>query len=75
MARIEAMSDEDAGELLRIAELRARDPLIRFWADAPGDDEPWTSADESARNEVQEDRRAGVGRLSAKEAERQLDLP
>lgn len=74
IARIEAMSDQDAGELLRIAELRAGDPLIRLWADAPDDDEPWTSVDEAARREVEADRREGVGRLSAEEVERELDL-
>ena len=74
IARIEAMNEEDAGELLRIAELRARDPLLRLWADASDDDEPWTSSDEAARDEVEADRRQGVGRLSAEEVERELGL-
>ncbi len=74
IAEIEAMSDEDADELLRIAESRARDPLVRLWADAAHDDEPWTSSDEAARDEVEADRRAGTRRLSADEAERELGL-
>lgn len=74
IATIEGMSDEDAGELLRIVELRASDPLVRLWADAAEDDEPWTSSDEAARQEVEADRRAGVARVSADEAERQLGL-
>ena len=74
IARIEAMTEEDAGELLRIAELRARDPLLRLWTDAPDDDEPWTSSDEAARDEVEADRRQGVARLSAEEVERELGL-
>lgn len=74
IARIEAMSEQDASELLRIADRRARDPLVRLWADSPGDDEPWTDSDEAARQEVEADRLAGASRLSAEEAERELGL-
>jgi hypothetical protein len=47
-ARIEEMTDREAAALLRIADLRARDPLMRLWDQAPVDDEPWTAADEEA---------------------------
>lgn len=50
-ARIEEMSESEAEALLRIADLRTRDPLMRIWDEAPADDESWTDADEAAAAE------------------------
>jgi len=45
--RIEAFSEEEAGEALRLLDMRA-DPVIAAFRDAPADDEPWSEEDEAA---------------------------
>lgn len=49
-ARIDAMSEQEAAEALRLLDLRTDHVLARF-RDAPPDDEPWTEADEAAAAE------------------------
>ncbi len=45
--RIEAFSEDEAAETLRLLDQRA-DPLMRFLDEAPLDDEPVTPAEEAA---------------------------
>jgi hypothetical protein len=45
--RIETFSEQEAGEALRMLDLRV-DPVIAAFRDAPTDDEPWTEDDEDA---------------------------
>jgi hypothetical protein len=45
--RIETLSEEEAGEALRLLDMRA-DPVIAAFRDAPADEEPWTENDEAA---------------------------
>lgn len=45
--RIEAFSEDEASETLRLLELRS-DPVIAAFRDAPIDDEPWTQEDKAA---------------------------
>jgi hypothetical protein len=45
--RIETLSEEEAGEALRLLDLRA-DPVIAAFRDAPADEEPWTQEEEVA---------------------------
>jgi hypothetical protein len=52
--RVEALSEEEAGEALRLLDLRA-DPVIAAFRDAPADDEPWTEDDETAAAEGRAD--------------------
>ncbi|HLH14034.1 MAG TPA: hypothetical protein VKV16_04540 [Solirubrobacteraceae bacterium] len=56
--RIETFSEEEAGEALRLLDLRV-DPVIAAFRDAPLDDEPWTEEDESAAAEGRADLAAG----------------
>ena len=56
--RIEAFSEEEASEALRLLDLRD-DPMIAAFRDAPVDDEPVTSEDDAALAEAQEDIAAG----------------
>jgi hypothetical protein len=56
--RIEALSEEEAGEALRLLDMRA-DPVIAAFRDAPVDDEPWTDEDEAAAAEGRADLAAG----------------
>jgi hypothetical protein len=56
--RIEALSEQEASETLRLLDLRA-DPVIAAFRDAPLDDEPWTEDDESAAAEGRADLAAG----------------
>lgn len=56
--RIETLSEEEAGEALRLLDLRA-DPVIAAFRDAPADDEPWTEEDEAAAAEGRVDLAAG----------------
>jgi hypothetical protein len=45
--RIEAFSEEEAGDALRLLDMRA-DPVLAAFRNAPTDDEPWTAEDETA---------------------------
>lgn len=56
--RIEALSEQEAGEALRLLDMRA-DPVIAAFRDAPVDDEPWTEEDEAAAVEGRADLAAG----------------
>lgn len=56
--RIEALSEQEAGEALRLLDMRA-DPVIAAFRDAPVDDEPWTEEDEAAAAEGRADLAAG----------------
>ena len=52
--RIEAFSEDEAVEALRLLDLR-NDPVIVAFRDAPVDDEPFTEEDEAALAEARED--------------------
>jgi hypothetical protein len=52
--RIEMLSEEEAGEALRLLDMRS-DPVIAAFRDAPVDDEPWTDEDESTAAEGRAD--------------------
>jgi hypothetical protein len=56
--RIEAFSEEEAGEALRLLDMRA-DPVVAAFRDAPADDEPWTEEDEAAAAQGRVDVAAG----------------
>ncbi len=56
--RIETLSEEEAGEALRLLDLRV-DPVIAAFRDAAPDDEPWTGEDEAAAAEGRADLAAG----------------
>lgn len=56
--RIEAFSEEEAGDALRLIDMRG-DPVIVAFRNAPADDEPWTAADEAAAAEGRADLAAG----------------
>lgn len=56
--RVEALSEEEAGEALRLLDMRV-DPVIAAFRDAPADDEPWTEEDEAAAAEGRADLAAG----------------
>ena len=59
--RIEALSEDEASEALRLLDLRT-DPAIAAFRDAPVDDEPWTEDDEAAAAEGRADIAAGAHR-------------
>ncbi len=61
---VDELSDPEADDALRYIVERREDPVIAAFRDAPGDDEPFTAADEDALAEVQGDRTAGVPRIS-----------
>jgi hypothetical protein len=52
--RIEALSEEEAAEALRLFDER-EDPVLHAFRDAPVDDEPWTEEDEAAAAEGRAD--------------------
>jgi hypothetical protein len=56
--RAETFSEEEAGDALRLLDLRA-DPVIAGFRDAVPDDEPWTEDDEAAAAEGRADLAAG----------------
>lgn len=56
--RIEALSEEEAGEALRLLDMRA-DTVLAAFRDAPADDEPWTAEDEAAAAQGRADLAAG----------------
>ena len=58
-AAVEALSEEEAGDALRLLEYRDEDPVIAAFRDAPEDDEPWTEDDEAAVAEGRADLAAG----------------
>jgi hypothetical protein len=58
-AAVEALSEEEAGDALRLLEHRDEDPVIAAFRNAPEDDEPWTAEDEAAVAEARADIAAG----------------
>lgn len=56
--RIEAFSEDEASEALRLLDLRS-DPVVAAFRDALVDDEPWTQDDEAAAAEGRADIAAG----------------
>jgi hypothetical protein len=56
--RVETLSEEEAGEALRLLDMRA-DVVVAAFRDAPADDEPWTEEDEVAAAEGRSDLAAG----------------
>ena len=69
--RVEAFSEEEATEALRLLDLRG-DPLVAAFRDAAADDEPVTSEDEAAIAEAHEDIASGRT-VSLEEAMRELE--
>jgi hypothetical protein len=69
--RIEAFSEEEASEALRLLELRS-DPMIVAFRDAPADDEPLTPEEDAAIAEGRADIAAGRT-VSLEEAMRELE--
>lgn len=68
--QVEALSEEEAQETLRLLELR-RDPVVVAFRDAPLDDEPVTPEEEEALAKA--DRDIAVGRtISLEELKREL---
>lgn len=55
---VEALTEEQAAEALRLLDQRA-DPVLAAFRDAPVDDEPWTEEDEQAAAEGRADLAAG----------------
>jgi hypothetical protein len=56
--RIEAFSEDEAGEALRLLDMRA-DAVITAFRTARVDDEPWTEEDEAAAAQGRADMAAG----------------
>jgi hypothetical protein len=69
--RVEALTEEQAAETLRLLDQRTEDPVIAAFRDAPEDDEPWTEDDEIAAAEGRADVAAGRT-VSLDEAMREL---
>ena len=69
--RIEAFSEDEALEALRLLELRD-DPVIVAFRDAPIDDEPFTEEEEAALAEARADIAAGQT-VSLDEAMREVE--
>jgi hypothetical protein len=59
--RVEAFSEEEAAEALRLLDQRPEDPVLAAFRDAPLDDEPWTEEDEAAAAEGRAEYRRGEG--------------
>ena len=68
--RIEALTEAEAAETLRLLDQR-RDPVLAAFRDAPLDDEPWTDEDEAAAAEGRADLAAGRT-VSLEDAMREL---
>jgi len=69
--RVEAFTEEEAAEALRLLDQRT-DPVLAAFHEAPLDDEPWTHEDEQAAAEGRADLAAGRT-VSLDEATRELD--
>jgi hypothetical protein len=69
--RVEAFSEDEAVEALRLLDLR-NDPVIVAFRDAPVDDEPFSEEDEAALAEARADIAAGHT-VSLDEAMRELE--
>jgi len=68
--QLEALSEEEAQEALRLLELR-RDPVVVAFRDAPLDDEPVSPEEEEALAEADRDIAAGRT-ISLEELKRKL---
>jgi hypothetical protein len=71
-AAVEALSEEQASQALRLLEQHDEDPVIAAFRDAPEDNEPWTPEDEAAATEGRADIAAGRT-VSLDQAMRELD--
>lgn len=69
--RIEAFSEQEASQALRLLDLRD-DPMVVAFRDAPLDDEPVTAAEEAAMAEARADLAAGRT-VSLEEAMREFE--
>lgn len=69
--RVEALSEGEASEALRLLDMRA-DPVVGAFRDASVDDEPWTDEDEAAAAAGRADLAAGHT-VSLDEALRELE--
>jgi hypothetical protein len=58
LERVRGLSEQDAGEALRLLDMRS-DPVLAAFVNAPVDDEPWTAEDEAAAAEGRADLAAG----------------
>jgi len=56
--RIEALSEHEAEQTLRLLDLRA-DPIVAAFLDAPEDDEPLTAEEQAALEEGRAEHRRG----------------
>lgn len=70
--RVEALSEEQAAEYLRVFDQRS-DPMIAFLDNAPPDDEPLTPEEEEAMREAEEDIARG-DTISLEELKAELGL-
>ncbi len=68
--QVEAFTEEEASEALRLLELR-KDPVVVAFRDAPVDDEPLTEEEERALAEADRDIAAGRT-ISLEELKREL---
>jgi hypothetical protein len=57
--RVEALTEQQAADTLRLLDQRTEDPVLAAFRDAPLDDEPWTEEDEAAAAEGRGDLAAG----------------
>jgi predicted transcriptional regulator len=71
-AAVEALSEEEAGDALRLLERRDEAPVVSAFRNATVDDEPWTDADEAAAAEGRADVAAGRT-VSLEEAMREFE--
>jgi hypothetical protein len=69
--RVEAFSEDEAAEALRLLDLR-NDPVVVAFRDAPLDDEPFTEEDEAALAEARADV-AAARTIPLDEAMRELE--
>ena len=59
--RVEALTEEEAAEALRLLDERTEDPVLAAFRDAPLDDEPLTAEEEAALEESRAEYRRGEG--------------
>lgn len=70
--RVEALTEEEAAEALRLLDQRAEDPVLAAFEAAPLDDEPVTPEEEAAVQEAREEIARGET-ISLEEFRAELD--
>jgi hypothetical protein len=70
--RVEALTEQEAAETLRLLDQRAEDPVLAAFRDAPLDDEPVTPEEEAAVQEAREEIARGET-ISLEEFRAELD--